>query len=140
MTFPEALCIAEEELKNQGLGNVDMPPKVALELRKFGLDSYCNSMPAYLHYKDVLGIKYGGGFGHNLKTGDLPYMVQTLLLANPRSGELQAVMSATFLTILKTGSETVVAGKYLAKQEGPLPCASSGSETKDREMRDPGRL
>lgn len=120
VTFPEALRMAEEELKQQGLGNVDMPPKVALELRKFGLDSYCNSMPAYLHYKNVLGIKYGGGFGKNLETGDLPYMVQTLLLADPRTGELQAIMSATHLTVLKTGTETAVAGKFLAKQQGPL--------------------
>ena len=120
VTFPEALRMAEEELKNQGLGNVDMPPKVALELRRFGLDSYCNSMPAYLHYKDILGIKYGGGFGRNIETGDLPYMVQTLLLANPRTGELKAIMSATHLTVLKTGTETAVAGKFLAKQTGPL--------------------
>jgi len=120
ITFSEALRIAEEELKQQGLGEVDMPPKVALELRRFGLDSYCNSMPAYLHYKDVLGIKFGGGFGENLKTGQLPYMVQTLLLTSPRTGELKAVMSATRLTVLKTGTETAVAGKYLAKQSGPL--------------------
>lgn len=120
VTFPEALRIAEEELKNQGLGNVDMPPKVALELSKFGLDSYCNSMPAYLHYKNVLGIKYGGGFGRNLETGDLPYMLQTLLLVNPRTGELNAVMSATHLTVLKTGTETAVAGKFLANQTSPL--------------------
>lgn len=120
ITFPEALRVAEEELKNQGLGTVDMPPKVALELRKFGLDSYCNSMPAYLHYKNVLGIKFGGGFGENLKTGELPYMIQTLILASPHTGEPYAFMSATYLTLLKTGTETVVAGKYLAKQEGSL--------------------
>lgn len=120
MSFPEALRIAEEELRNHGLGEVDMPPKVALELRKFGLDSYCNSMPAYLHYKNVLGIKFGGGFADNLSTGQLPYMVQTLLLTSPTTGELKAIMSATRLTVLKTGTETAVAGKYLAKSSGPL--------------------
>lgn len=120
VSFPEALRIAEELLSNQGSGAVDMPPKVALDLKGFGLESYCNSMPAYLHYKKLLGIKFGGGFSDNIRTGELPYMVQTLILANPVTGEPYAFMSATYLTILKTGTETAVSGKFLAKQDGEL--------------------
>ncbi|MCX6093996.1 MAG: ornithine cyclodeaminase family protein [Candidatus Bipolaricaulota bacterium] len=120
VSFPEALSIAEELLANQGSGAVDMPPKVALDLKRFGLESYCNSMPAYLHYKKLLGIKFGGGFSDNVRTGQLPYMVQTLILANPVTGEPYALMSATYLTILKTGTETAVSAKFLAKQDGAL--------------------
>ena len=120
VSFPQALSVAEELLSNQGAGEVDMPPKVAVDLNRFGLESYCNSMPAYLHYTSLLGIKFGGGFSDNTRTGELPYMVQTLILASPVTGEPYALMSATYLTILKTGTETAVSGKFLARQDYAL--------------------
>jgi len=116
----EAVRIAEEVLRRQGNGEVEMPPKQLLNLRKYGLDSYCNAMPAYLHYLGVSGIKWGGGFGHNLRTRCLPYMVQTLILANPRTGAPHAIMSATKLTSLKTGAESALAGKYLGSVTRPM--------------------
>ncbi len=116
----EAIRIAEEVLRRQGNGEVEMPPKQLLNLRKYGLDSYCNAMPAYLHYLGISGIKWGGGFGNNLKTRHLPYMVQTLILANPRTGAPHAIMSATKLTSLKTGAESALVGKYLGNVAEPM--------------------
>lgn len=122
----EAIRIAEEVLRRQGSGEVEMPPKQLLNLRKYGLNSYCNAMPAYLHYLGVSGIKWGGGFGDNLMTRRLPYMVQTLILANPRTGAPYAVMSATKLTSLKTGAESALAGKYLGNATHPMVLAVIG--------------
>jgi ornithine cyclodeaminase/alanine dehydrogenase-like protein (mu-crystallin family) len=120
VTPKEAIRIAEEVLKNQGSGRVEMPPKQLLNLRKYGLDSYCNAMPAYLEYLGISGIKWGGGFGENLKTRQLPFMVQTLILASPKTGAPHAMMSATKLTSLKTGAESALTGKYLGNITRPM--------------------
>lgn len=120
VTNNEAVRIAEEVLRRQGVGDVEMPPKQLLNLRKFGLDSYCNAMPAYLHYLGISGIKWGGGFGENHKERRLPFMVQTLILACPRTGAPHAMMSATKLTSLKTGAESALAGKYLGRTRQPM--------------------
>lgn len=120
VTNNEAVRIAEEVLRRQGVGDVEMPPKQLLNLRKFGLDSYCNAMPAYLHYLGISGIKWGGGFGENHKDRRLPFMVQTLILACPRTGAPHAMMSATKLTSLKTGAESALAGKYLGRTRQPM--------------------
>jgi ornithine cyclodeaminase/alanine dehydrogenase-like protein (mu-crystallin family) len=120
VTPNEAIRIAEEVLRRQGSGEVEMPPKQLLNLRKYGIDSYCNAMPAYLHFLGVSGIKWGGGFGENHKDRRLPFMVQTLILANPRTGAPHAMMSATKLTSLKTGAESALAGKYLGNAKRPM--------------------
>lgn len=120
ITYRESVRIAEEILRQQGLGNVEMPPKQLLNLRKHGLDSFANCMPAYLKHLGLSGIKWGGGFGANLKDKRLPYMVQTIILASPATGMPFAIMSATHITTLKTGAETAIAGKYLANIDQPM--------------------
>lgn len=117
MDWKTAVRIAEELLREQGRGNVLMPPKLLLDLRSRGLDSYSNAMPAYLEYLGVAGIKWGGGYGKNNETGDLPYMMQVAVLNSATTGEIYAVMGATWLTTTKTGSETALSGKFLAKDD-----------------------
>lgn len=117
MDWKTAVRIAEELLREQSRGNVLMPPKLLLDLRSRGLDSYSNAMPAYLEYLDEAGIKWGGGYGENIKTGELPYMMQVAILNSPITGEIHAIMGATWLTTTKTGSETALAGKFLAKDD-----------------------
>ncbi len=119
VTMADAVPVAEEVLAGQGRGRVDMPPKVLLDLARFGFDSYCTSMPSYIESRRVSGIKWGGGFAANYGRG-LPYMVQTLIMADPETGVPRAIMSATRLTNLKTGAETAVAGKFLARHDKPL--------------------
>lgn len=119
VTMLDAVPVAEEVLAGMGRGTVEMPPKVLLDLARFGYDSYCNSMPSYIDSRHVSGIKWGGGFAANYKLG-IPYMVQTLIMASPVTGVPQAIMSATRLTSLKTGAETAVAGKFMARHDKPL--------------------
>ena len=59
--WEEALSLTEEVLIEQGKGNVEMPPKMMLKLRQYGLDSYSNVMPAYIPGKEIMGVKWGGG-------------------------------------------------------------------------------
>jgi ornithine cyclodeaminase/alanine dehydrogenase-like protein (mu-crystallin family) len=117
MDWKTAVRIAEELLREQGNGNVLLPPELLLSLRGRGLDSYLSAMPAYLEHLSLAGIKWGGGYGENNKTGNLPYMMQVAILNSPITGEVYSIMGATWLTTTKTGSETALSGKFLAKSD-----------------------
>ena len=113
--WKEALELTEEVLIEQGKGNVEMPPKMMLKLRQYGLDSYSNVMPTYIPGKEIMGVKWGGGFGYNVKTRNgLPFVMQTLILNDPHTGLAKSVMHASYICSLKTACETVVSAKYLA--------------------------
>jgi ornithine cyclodeaminase/alanine dehydrogenase-like protein (mu-crystallin family) len=120
VNYRDAVVLAEELLAEQGRGNVEMPPKQLVNLRKYGHQSYTNAMPAYLHYLGTVGIKWGGGFAANIREQHLPFMVQTLILNDPETGVPLAIMGASYLTSLKTGAETLVAGRHLARKDAPL--------------------
>jgi len=117
MDWKTAVRIAEELLREQGNGNVLLPPELLLSLRGRGLDSYLSAMPAYLEYLGLAGTKWGGGYGENNKTGNLPYMMQVAILSSPITGEIYSIMGSTWLTTIKTGSETALSGKFLAKSD-----------------------
>jgi ornithine cyclodeaminase/alanine dehydrogenase-like protein (mu-crystallin family) len=74
-------------------------------------------MPAYLEHLSLAGTKWGGGYGENNKTGNLPYMMQVAILNSPITGEIYSIMGSTWLTTTKTGSETALSGKFLAQSD-----------------------
>ena len=117
MDWKTAVRIAEELLREQSDGNVLLPPDLLVQLSSRGLDSYLSAMPAYLEHFGVAGTKWGGGYGQNKKTGDLPYMMQVAILNSPITGEIHCIMGSTWLTTAKTGSETALSGKYLARND-----------------------
>jgi alanine dehydrogenase len=117
MDWKTAVRIAEELLREQGQGNVLLPAELLVSLCDRGLDSYLSAMPAYLEHLSIAGTKWGGGYGHNAKTGRLPYMMQVAILNSPITGEIHAIMGSTWLTTAKTGSETALCGKFLAKSD-----------------------
>ncbi|HWO97734.1 MAG TPA: ornithine cyclodeaminase family protein, partial [Bacillus sp. (in: firmicutes)] len=76
-----------------------------------------NAMPAYIGQDmDISGIKWVCGFEGNRAKG-LPYISGTILLNDPRTGELLAIMDGSYITDYRTGAATGVAVKYLAKKE-----------------------
>ncbi len=114
LDIEKAICISEQTLHEQGESNVLMPPKLLLDLKKAGVESYSNAAPAYIKHLKIAGIKWGGGFTANTETGCLPYMVQTVILIDPFTGIQKAILSGIKITAAKTGCETAVACKYLA--------------------------
>jgi ornithine cyclodeaminase/alanine dehydrogenase len=117
MDWRTAVRIAEELLREQSNGHVLLPTEVYQSLESCGLDSYLSAMPAYLDHLKLAGTKWGGGYGRNKLSGELPYMMQVAILNSPVTGEIHAIMGSTWLTTTKTGSETALAGKYLAPDD-----------------------
>jgi len=62
---------------------------------------------------ELLGVKIVSLFPQNTKRG-MPATVGSLALVNNKTGELEAVMDATYLTAVRTGAASAVAAEALA--------------------------
>jgi ornithine cyclodeaminase/alanine dehydrogenase len=75
-------------------------------------------MPAYIGGDfDALGLKVVSVYGDNPAKHDLPTVIATVLLNDPRTGALLAVMDGTWMTAMRTGAVSGVATKYLARAD-----------------------
>jgi len=119
----KTLELVERTFRAWGEKHVIMPAKITLDLGKFSkkpdYTGWMNAMPAYVGFSDYLGIKWAGGFEGNYKRG-LPYVMRSLILNNPRTGEVLSFMDASYITDLRTGAATGVAAKYLAKENAEV--------------------
>lgn len=113
--------LTEKTYAEHGNNEVLMPAKITLDLGEtndwppYG-GSY-NAMPAYIGGDvDMSGVKWVCGFNDNPSKG-LPYISGTILLNDPRTGELLTVMDGAYITDMRTGAATGVAAKYLASKK-----------------------
>lgn len=121
LNMKQIIETVENVFSAQGKGQVLMPSKITLDLGE-GNDwppygGSFNAMPAYIGQDmDISGMKWVCGFEGNRAKG-LPYISGTILLNDPRTGELLAVMDGSYITDYRTGAATGVAVKYLAKKD-----------------------
>lgn len=116
LTMKDTIAAVEEGFRQLALGNVIMPQRTAIRIAEHhGIHL---GMPAY-----VGGIGDGGSlalkvvtvYPDNQSKFGLPTTIGTLLLNDPRTGVLVAIMDAGFLTAMRTGAVSGVATKYLAR-------------------------
>ena len=69
-----------------------------------GVPGWFNSMPSYIAPLQVAGIKLVGGYAENPKHGK-PYIKANLMLTDPESGDLRAVMCGGWIS-RKSGAAT----------------------------------
>jgi alanine dehydrogenase len=130
--MPEVIAIVEGVFRDHGLGMVAMPPKISLDMRRFGTPNWLNAMPAYVESAKLCGIKWAGGFINNPRDYGLPYVMAILILNDPLSGLPLAVMDAGVITTLRTGAAAAVGAKYLARSNGPLTVTIIGGGAQGR--------
>ncbi len=87
--------------------------KATLDMRTMAVDGWFNSMPCYIEPVHMAGIKVVGGYGGNRALG-LPYIKATLLLTDPESGILKAVIGGDWISDMRTGAQPAVMAKHLA--------------------------
>ncbi len=114
ITIDEVLEVVELAFKESALGYVQMPPKIYLKYQKDNGD--LRTMPSYLERLDTSAVKVVTVHPDNSKKFGLPTVMGTLLLVNPKNGQLQAIMGARNITALRTGAAGGVAAKYLANK------------------------
>src|SRR5262245_306751 len=109
----EALAAVEEAFRLHGLKQVQMPPKVYLDLPLGDL----RAMPAYAPLLGFASIKNINAHPGNRGT---PSIVGTLTLFDPDTGFPVAIMDATAITRLRTGAASGIATRLLAREESQV--------------------
>jgi alanine dehydrogenase len=109
----EALAAVEDIFRLHGRKQVQMPPKVYLELP--GGD--VRAMPAYAQPLGFAAVK-----NINMHPGNqgMPSIIGTLTLFDPHTGFPVAIMDATAITRLRTGAASGVATRFLARADAAV--------------------
>jgi alanine dehydrogenase len=91
-----------------------MPAKIYLFYRKYNGD--LRAMPSYLERLDISAVKVVNVHPDNRAKYDLPTVMATIILIDPKSGVPLALMGGTYITDMRTGAAGGVAAKYLARR------------------------
>jgi len=96
-------------------GHVTQPVRTVLEAD----GGFFGVMPAYLGSTPAMGAKLVTVFHHNLEKG-LPSHLATIVLLDPSTGALLAVMDGRYITEARTAAASAVAVRYLARQDSSI--------------------
>lgn len=109
LTHAQAIRLVENAFRALALGKAEMPPKIYLTLPKGDF----RAMPASLQQgAKGVGMKWISVFPGNRSKGKLA-VIGHLLLNDPETGELRAVIEANELTALRTGAAGALATRLL---------------------------
>ncbi|MCX7668654.1 MAG: ornithine cyclodeaminase family protein, partial [Anaerolineae bacterium] len=103
LTMPEAISAVEEAFRQQHLGAAQLPLRTPIRIPQYkGLVLF---MPAYIGgAMDALGMKVVTVYPDNPAKHGLPTILATVLLNDPHTGRLLAIMDGAFLTAMRTGA------------------------------------
>ncbi len=126
VTMREIVDALEIAFREHGNGRTEMPPKPGVHTQP---DAFIHAMPAFIPALHSVGVKWVSGYPENGKRG-LAYISGLLILNDDQTGLPLAVMDCTWITAMRTGAATALAGKYLARPEsatvGILGCGVQG--------------
>ena len=122
----EALALGDDEilgaveggLRAQGLGETVIEPRVHLRPDE-AFRGHFNVLRGYIAPLGLAGIKVVGDFVDNYKLG-FPSELGVVLLLDPRTGALQAILDGAGITDMRTGAMTAVGAKYLARKDSKI--------------------
>jgi alanine dehydrogenase len=114
LSMPEVMNVVELAFREKGLGYVQMPPKIYLLYTKYNGD--LRVMPSYIERLDISAVKVINAHPDNQTKYDLPTVMGTIILIDPRNGAPLAIMDGTYITAMRTGAAGGLAAKYLARR------------------------
>ena len=114
LSMREAIDAVEEAFGEYAKGAVIMPSRSTMMLDRFG--GSISLMPSYLEETDALATKIISIYPGNPEHG-LPTTVAWIVVNDPETGTLEALLEATYLTAVRTGAVTGVAARYLAPKD-----------------------
>ena len=125
LTAEDVIDITEKTWRWYGEGKVVMPNKITTDMSGLGVAGWFNSMPAYIGPMDTAGIKVVGGYDGNKALG-LPYIKANVLLTDPRTGILKALVSGDYINDMRTGAQPAVMVKLLAAKTDIITIIGTG--------------
>lgn len=113
LSIDDVIDVCEKTWRWYGEGKVAMPNKITTDMTSLGVAGWFNSMPAYIAPMDTAGLKLVGGYDANRALG-LPFIKANVILTDPRTGCLKAVISGDFINDARTGAQPAIMTKLLA--------------------------
>lgn len=111
----DALIDATETALNAfSAGGVRQPLRSVVEVGQG--HAFFGSMPAYVERPAALGTKLVTVYHSNLDRG-LPSHLATIVLLDPETGGLQAILDGRYITEARTAAASAVSTKYLARPD-----------------------
>lgn len=111
----DALIDAMETALNAfSAGGVRQPLRSVVEVGQG--HAFFGSMPAYVERPAALGTKLVTVYHSNLDRG-LPSHLATIVLLDPETGGLQAILDGRYITEARTAAASAVSTKYLARPD-----------------------
>lgn len=112
----DLIDLMETSLAAFSSGEVTQPVRTVLEVAQG--HAFFASMPAHSKTIPALGVKLVSVFGGNAGRG-LPTHLATILLFDPETGALLAVMDGRYITEARTAAVSAVAVRHLAAAHTP---------------------
>ena len=108
-------CIesVESAFRLFGHEKFQMPARTFLTIEEYNGD--IRSTPAYIPEYPIAGVKANSDHPDNYKL-DLPTKIATILLIDPKSGFLIAVVDGTYISNMRTGAAGGIAARYMANK------------------------
>src|SRR5579864_4846511 len=104
--------VMERALASFSSGKVDQPVRSSVHVDKH--QAFFGVMPAYLSTPPALGAKLVTVFSGNAAKG-LPALYATILLLDPETGALAAIMDGRYITAARTAAVSAVAARHLSR-------------------------
>lgn len=125
LSVDDVIEIVENTWKWFGNDEIIMPPKITTDMSPLGVDGWFNSMPNYIKPLDIAGIKVVGGYNGNKKLG-IPYIKANVMLTDPYTGLLKALVSGDWISDMRTGAQPAIMCKYLASSTDTVTIIGAG--------------
>ena len=105
--------VMERALASFSSGQVNQPVRSSVHVDKH--QAFFGVMPAYLSTPPALGAKLVTVFSGNAARG-LPALYATIVLLDPNTGALAAIMDGRYITAARTAAVSAVAVRHLSCQ------------------------
>ena len=117
LPMEEAVEVVEDAFRKLYEGRAKMPLRVQVDVERY--NGVFLLMPAYIDGMDSLATKLVSFYPENPKLG-LPTVVAHVVVCDPRTGRVVAVLEANKLTAIRTGAASGVATKHLAREDAEV--------------------
>jgi ornithine cyclodeaminase/alanine dehydrogenase len=104
--------LAETTYRALAAGRVEQPPKPGIHPRE---GAFIHAMPTYLRDEDVAALKWVAGYAANKARG-LPYISGIVIVNDPETGEVAAIMDAREITAARTAAASAVCVRHFAPE------------------------
>jgi alanine dehydrogenase len=118
LSMTEVMQAVELAFAEKGLNRVQMPAKVYVFFKRYNGD--LRAMLSYLEGLDISAVKVVNVHPDNRTKYNLPTVMATLIVVDPKNGAPIAIMSGTWLTHMRTGASGGIAAKYLARKDSKI--------------------